>query len=389
MFLDDLPTPCLLVERQRFDRNVARMQSVAEANAVRLRPHVKTHKCIALARRQVEAGAGGITVAKVSEAEVFAAAGFDDIRLAYTPVNAGRHDRLRKLMSHARISFCVDTRAGAQIASDFYAEHDLRPDVLVEVDCGHGRCGVRWDDPASVDFVRFVAGLPGLRLAGILTHAGQSYSGPRGGETEEAALRRVSAEERDRMLDFAVRLHAAGVPGVEPGSFEISIGSTPSLRYFENRPRDGFTVTEVRPGNYVFHDAIQVALGVAAWTDCALTVLATVVSRHRDRDGMERLYLDAGKKILTSDTGYGTDGYGQILYNARTMQPLPHARLTALSEEHGWVQVTGGATLDVGDRIRIVPNHACVAVNTQDLLYLVDGEAVVDTLPVDARGCVY
>ncbi len=396
MLIDDLPTPCLLVERRRLDANLARMQALADARNVRLRPHTKTHKSAVIARQQLDGGARGITVAKVSEAEVFAGAGFEDIRVAFTVVSRDRHERLRKLGRQARISFCVDTRAGAEIASAFYADQDAPAEVLVEVDVGHGRAGVRWDDAASIDFVRFVAGLPGLRLAGILTHAGQSYLGPRGDETRENALRRVAAEERDRMLDFAARLYQAGVPGVSPdappdaaGAFEISIGSTPSMRYFENRTHEGFRITEIRPGNYVFHDAIQVALGVADWPDCALTVLATVVSKHRDASGQERLFLDAGKKILTADTGYGTDGYGRILYNARTMQPLPHAHLAALSEEHGWVRIPGGATLDVGDRIRVVPNHACLAVNTQDLLYVVDGEAVVDTLPVDARGCVY
>jgi D-serine deaminase-like pyridoxal phosphate-dependent protein len=151
---------------------------------------------------------------------------------------------------------------------------------------------------------------------------------------------------------------------------------------------DGFRVTEIRPGNYVFHDAMQHALHVAGLRSCALTVLTTVVSRHRDRAGKERLFVDAGKKVITSDTGYGTDGYGILLYNARTMQPLPHAHITALSEEHGWLEVMGGSTLAVGNRVRFVPNHACVTVNTQDLMYVVEGDDVVDSLPVDARGRV-
>lgn len=385
MYLDDLPTPCLLVDAKRLARNLARMQEKAEAAGVRLRPHTKTHKSVLLARRQLDLGAAGITVAKVGEAEVFAAAGFDDIRLAYTIVGEERYERLAKLMEKARISFCVDTLAGARTAAAFFAARGETAEVLIEVDCGYGRCGVRWDDPHAVDFAREVAALPGLRLAGLLTHAGHSYHGPHDGETEEEALRRVSAEERDHLLAFAVRLSEAGIPGVVPGAFEISIGSTPTMRYFEPATRGGFGITEIRPGNYVFNDAIQVRLGVAAWADCALTVLTTVVSRHRDAGGQERLFLDAGKKILTSDTGYRTDGHGQLLYNPRTMEPLPHARIVALSEEHGWVRVTGGATLDVGDRVRVVPNHACVSVHTQDLVYLIDGETVIDTLPVDAR----
>ena len=260
--------------------------------------------------------------------------------------------------------------------------------MLVEIDAGYGRCGLRWDDTGTPAFARQIAAMPGLRLAGILTHAGHSYHGPHDGETQEAALRRVSAEERDRMLEVAARWHAAGVPGVTPDTFEISIGSTPSMRYFENREHEGFSITEIRPGNYVFHDMTQVSLGVATLRECALTVLATVFSKHRDRAGRERLFLDAGRKVFTSDTGRLTEGHGVILYNPAEMVPHPHARLTGLSEEHGWVQVRGGATYSVGDRVRVVPNHACVSVNTQDVIYLVDGDEVVHEWPVDARGRV-
>jgi D-serine deaminase-like pyridoxal phosphate-dependent protein len=386
--LDDLATPAVVVERRRLANNLARMQAKADAQGVRLRPHTKTHKSVALARRQLEGGARGLTVAKPGEAEVYVAAGFDDVRLAYTVVGEEKHARLLRLMDRARLSFCVDTPEGARAASDFYAARERRAEVLVEVDCGYGRCGVRWDRPESVDFVRFVASLPGLRLAGILTHAGQSYHGPCEYETAEDALRRVSAEERDRMLVFAAALREAGVPGVAPESFEISIGSTPSMRFFENRTHGGFRITEIRPGNYVFNDAMQVGLSSAGLDDCALTVLATVVSKHRETTGQERLFLDAGKKVFTSDIGYHTRGHGILLYNARTMEPLPHARITGLSEEHGWVRVSGGSTLRVGDRVRVVPNHACVVVNTQDTLYLVDGEDVLTAWPVDARGRV-
>lgn len=388
MIIDDLSTPCILVERRRLDANLEQMQARATANRVALRPHTKTHKSVAIARHQRGVGAQGITVAKVGEAEVFVEDGFDDVRLAYPVVGRDKHERLLALMDRARLSFCVDTLEAARQASAVYAEQEREADVLVEIDTGYGRCGVRWDDPDLVAFVEAVAGLPGLALVGILTHAGNAYYGPEEGETKEQALRRVMAEERDRMLDVADRLQAAGVPGVRPDAFTISVGSTPSMRYFENRKQDGFRITEIRPGNYVFHDAIQASLGAATLQDCALTVLATVISKHRDRSGRERLFLDAGRKVFTSDTGSLTDGYGIILYNPAQMVVHPHAHLTGLSEEHGWVQVRGGATFSVGDRVRVVPNHACVVVNTQDTLYLVDGENVIHEWPVDARGRV-
>lgn len=386
MILDDLPTPCLLVERSRLEANLQAMQSRADDNKVRLRPHIKTHKSIPLARMQVGLGARGVTVAKVGEAERITRGGFDDIRIAYPVVGDDKLERILALRETARISFCVDTAAGARMASDYLSAKEIELEVLLIVDVGAGRCGVDPDDDRAVRLARDVAEMPGLNLSGILTHAGQAYKGPGDGETKEAALRRVSDHERDVMLRFAGRLREAGL--AEPASFEISVGSTPTARVFEERELGGFRVTELRPGNYVFYDAMQVALGSARLDECALTVLTTVVSRHRNRSGRERLFADAGSKTVTSDTGALTEGYGQLLYNARRMQPMPHARITNLSEEHAWIEVAGGSTLEVGSRIRFVPNHACVCMNLQDVVYVVDGENVVDSWPVDARGQV-
>jgi len=386
---DDIPTPALLVERSRLERNLDVMQGRADAQGVRLRPHTKTHKSVTLARMQTDRGARGLTVAKPGEAEVFVDAGFSDIRLAYTVVGRDKLERLAALAGRAKVSFCVDTVEGARAAASVFSERGQTADVLVEVDIGYHRCGIWWDDPASLSFLRFVAEEPGLNLVGILTHAGHAYAGPvMEGESHADALRGVMREERDRMLELATRAREAGIPGVTPGRFEISVGSTPSMRHFENVDRGGYRITEIRPGNYVYHDATQVAIGAAAWTDCALTVMATVVSRHRNPDGSDRVFLDAGKKVFTSDRTPGTGTYGTLLWNPRVMEPLPHARLDGLSEEHGWVSVPGGATLAVGDRVRIVPAHACVAVNTQEQVFVVDGEKVVDAWGVDARGRV-
>ncbi len=386
MILSDLDTPRLLVEQPRLDANLRRMQERADAQSVALRPHLKTHKSVAIARRQIQGGARGITVAKPEEAEVFAEAGFGDIRLAYCVVGEAKWTRLYRLMERGvRVSFCVDTVEGARRASAFFAERDTEAEVLIEVDTGYGRCGVAWDHPEAPVLAKAVRDLPGLRLVGLLTHAGNAYAGPNEGETKQAALIRTMQKERDRMLDLATRLHDAGMLDADA---ELSIGSTPTMRVFENTERGPFTITEIRPGNYVFHDMEQVALGSATLADCALTVLATVISKQPDERGGSRLFLDTGKKVFTSDTGYGTYGFGVLLYNPERMVALPHADLFALSEEHGWVRVPGATTLDVGDRVRIVPNHACVAVNTQEELVVVDGEAVVERWPVDARGAV-
>ncbi len=382
MTIDEIRTPALLIERSRLEANLQQMQELANRESVDLRPHTKTHRCIGIAERQRDLGAAGITVAKVGEAEVYAAAGFDDIRIAYEVVGRSTYERLAALQHRATISVCVDTPEGADMLSKWFHGTGHTIDVLIEVDTGYGRCGVRWDAPDSIAFVRHVSELPGLKWRGLLTHAGNAYHGPASPEeSSDDALVRYADEERDRMLDFALALRDAGLmPDV------ISIGSTPTMSRFRNTEKEGLRITEIRPGNYVFNDAIQVGLGTTPIENCALTVLATVMSRHRDRSGVERVYLDAGKKVVTADTGVATNGYGILLYNPRTMTPLPHADIVALSEEHGWVEVQGGSTLHVGDQVRFVPNHACVAVDTRDTLVLVDGDEVVEVLTVDARG---
>jgi D-serine deaminase-like pyridoxal phosphate-dependent protein len=386
MLISDLETPALIVDLQRLEANLRRYQGIADEQAVRLRPHAKTHKCVAVAREQREHGASGLTVAKPSEAEVFAAAGFDDIRIAYPVVGEAKWARLARMMEGGtRVSFCVDTQAGARGASSFFAERSLFAEVLIEVDTGHGRSGVRWDRPEAPQLARMLTGLPGLRLAGLLTHGGHSYHGPTADESREAALRRVMSEERDRILALATELHEAGL--LEIGA-ELSVGSTPTAGVFENRQRGPFRITEIRPGNYVFHDAQQVALGSARLAECALTALASVVSVQPDPAGGTRLFLDAGKKVLTTDTGFRVDGHGILLYDPIRMTALPHARISGLSEEHGWVTVPGAATLDVGDRVQIVPNHACVTVATADELHVASGEEIVATWRVEARGAL-
>jgi len=291
MHINDLSTPALLVHKNRLEANIARMQAKADFEGVALRPHTKTHKSVDLAHLQSQTGAKGLTVAKVGEAEVFAKAGFKDLRLAYPIVGQEKHARiLRLLQLGTHVSFCVDTPEGARSASDFYASHQTQVDVLIEVDVNYGRTGIPWNRREALDFVRLVKTLPGLRLRGILCHAGQSYHGPEHeAEPLDEALARVAREERGMMLSFAHRMAEAGL--ATPEDFEISIGSTPSVKHFVQQERSGFRITEIRPGNYVFNDGTQVALGVVPTADCALTVLTTVVSRQRSLRGKDKLFF--------------------------------------------------------------------------------------------------
>ncbi len=386
--VEDIPTPAILIDRQRLERNLRRMQDRADREGAALRPHIKTHKMVALAQRQQELGARGLTVAKTSEAEVFARAGFNDLRIAYTVVGEDKHRRIAAMADGVRMGFCVDSLEAARQASAVYTASAVAVDVLIEIDAGYGRCGIRWDDPGLPAFARQVASLPGLHLVGILTHEGNSYPASGGVEERRAAIYSAMVTARDRMLLVAILLSAAGIRGVHPDHFEISVGSTPSMGVFENRNMEGFRITEMRPGNYVFHDMMQSSAGTCELDDCALTVLATVVSRRRDAAGTERLFLDAGRKVFTSDLAPLYPGYGCLLYNAARMVSHPHVRLTGLSEEHGWCRVLGGATFGIGDKVRIVPNHACVVVNTQKEAWIVSDGDVVAIWPVDAQSCV-
>jgi D-serine deaminase-like pyridoxal phosphate-dependent protein len=331
---------------------------------------------------QRAAGAHGFAAAKPSEAEVFVDAGFQDVGLCYPTVGDERVRHVRRLAERARLWVGADSAEGVRALSAAFEGAALPLDVRLEVDTGYGRTGVRTAAEA-VALGRLVAELPGLHLAGVFTHEGHAYAGPAEGETPEAALRRVMAQARERILDAAEALGAAGL--ADPAHFAVSVGSTPTAHVFDHAVRGAWRVTELRPGNYVFHDAQQVALGSARLEDCALTVLATVVAVHEKQLGQERVFLDAGKKVFTTDLGYARRDYAIPIYNARTMRPHPHLSLDGLSEEHGWVRVRGHATLAVGDRLRLVPNHACVCVHTQSRLFLVDGETVIEELPVDAR----
>ena len=384
MLIDDLPTPALLVDTTRLTANIDRMQTKANAQNVNLRPHAKTHKSPDVATLQREAGAVGLTVATLDEAEQFADAGFTDLTIAYPMVGDLAHRRIRALRERASVRFCVDTEAGITQAANAYSADDP-VEVLLEIDTGHGRCGVTPDGDALIPRARQIIGAETLRLAGVLTHAGQSYAGPDASETPEEALRRASHQETHRILEAATRIYNEASPHVAKDDFTVSIGSTPSMRYLENTEREGLRITEIRPGNYVFYDAMQHTLGACPLDHCALTVYTQVVSRHRLPNGTERVFVDAGKKVMTTDTGAQTSGFGIPLYNAAFMREHPHVQITNLSEEHGWMQVPGGATMGVGDRLRIVPNHACVTVATQPVLYAVDRDEVVDTWPVLSR----
>ena len=368
MHLSDLSTPQVLVDRTRLLNNIVRVQDLANAAGLALRPHAKTHKSPVIAKWQIERGAVGICCAKVGEAEVFVSGGIDDIRLPY-PIHPQNSSRVLSLMNRASISIIVDHLSVAKRWSDTMRIAGRSLDVLVKVDVGFHRCGI---DPGrgALDFICRVSELPGLRLRGLLSHAGHGYQA-----CSDDELKAIAAGEAEILTGLRDAAHASGI-----ALDEISVGATPTLRFSVKEPG----VTELRPGNYVYFDRTQVGLGSASLQDCALTVLATVVSKP----ATDRIVLDCGSKTLTTDVARGmtpTTGYGCVLTpdGASVDATLSIERL---SEEHATVRVHGGTMLEPGDRVRVLPNHSCVVSNMVDEIRLVEGEQVVDTLNVAARG---
>jgi D-serine deaminase-like pyridoxal phosphate-dependent protein len=362
----------VLVDRQRVERNLDRMQSAVAASGLRLRPHAKTHKSIELAKRQIAGGAIGICCAKPGEAEVFAEGGIDNIRLPY-PLNPVNAERVIELLDRTRLSFIVDDLEIARGWSRAMIQAGRQVDVLVKVDVGFHRCGIDPSREDAAETVARVAGLEGLRFCGLLSHAGHGY-----GARSSAELCRMAEMEAETLASLRDRLHGLGVEVAE-----ISVGATPTARFSVKQPG----ITELRPGNYIYFDRTQVGLGAADWNDCALSVLARVVSKP----AADRIILDSGSKTLTNDLARGFEpapGHGTALTAVQGEQ-VPDLRLVIdrLSEEHANVRVSGGAhPLSVGDLVRIIPNHSCVVANLVDAAWLVDGEIVVERLEISARG---
>ncbi len=342
-----MDTPCVVVDINRLRYNIEDMASFASSRGLKLRPHIKAHKTVEIAHMQIDAGASGITVSKLGEAEVMFKAGIVDILLAYPLIGPEKLTRARALLqAGCRLSFVVDSVEGAQALSQLNAASSV--DVLVEVDSGLERCGLL-PGRGLVEYCCWLVQQPGIRLRGILTHAGHVYACSNAAEVEK-----IGKNEGSVMVAAADSLRQAGID-VEV----VSIGATPTVKHGGLIPG----VTEIRPGNYVFYDAMQVALGVVPLERCSLAVESTVVSRPTP----QRAVIDAGAKVLALDTG----AHGNKLLSGHGILPNPSWKLTRLSEEHGIIE---GATLPgIGEKVKIVPNHACPVVNLTDELLLSDG----------------
>jgi D-serine deaminase-like pyridoxal phosphate-dependent protein len=357
--VEAVDTPAVVIDLDAVEANIAAMARIASAAGVHLRPHAKTHKMVQVARMQLDAGARGVTVAKLGEAEVMTAGGIRDVLIAYPIVGEAKLARLCALAAENEVRVAADSFAVLEGISRAAAKRGLRIKALLEVDSGFGRCGLQSPEE-TIDLARNAARLPGVELCGLLGFAGQGYAA-RTSEELQAIGREEGASLvaiRERLGDEGIRLD------------EVSVGSTPTSRYAAQVPG----VTEIRPGTYVFSDRTQVHLGWGDARGCALTVLATVVSRPLPT----RAIVDVGTKGLTSDAA-PVPGFGDVV--AR-----PGLVVTGLTEEHGILTVGNDEQLEIGDRVEIIPNHACGTLNMFDRAYVRRGSTLVDCWEVSARG---
>jgi D-serine deaminase-like pyridoxal phosphate-dependent protein len=368
-YAEGLDTPCVIVDLTLLERNIAEMAALAYEAGVALRPHVKTHKTPQIAAMQLDAGAVGLTCAKVGEAEVLADSGFTDLFVCFPLVTEAKARRLAALAARPgmALSTIVDSPQGVAALSAAFAGAAEPLETLVKVDTGLGRVGVA-PGAATVDLARSVEVAPGLRFGGVCAHEGFTYGLPDPEERAEAA--RVGAE--------ALAATAEALSAVDLPAARVSVGATPGMDALATTPG----VTEIRPGNYVFYDAMQVGLGAASFDRCALRVLATVVS-HAARD---RAVIDAGSKTLTTDRGaHGqttAGGYGAIVGRE-------DIHIERLSEEHGWLRLDpAGNDVEIGEILEIVPVHACPVANLAHELMVVRDDTVLERWGVAAAGRV-
>jgi len=361
MHLPEIDTPALLVDLDTMERNLQRVADYTQAHGLRLRPHTKTHKSPRIGRRQLELGAAGLTVAKVGEAEVMLDAGPRDLLVAFPVIGHAKLDRLMAVARRTRVTVSLDSLCAAQQLSTAAEAAGVNIGVLAETDVGLGRVGV---SPGAelLDLARGIQRLPGLSLEGIAFYPGHiKDNGPPGKEAMAALGRLIES----MLADF--RRAGIAVP-------IVSGGSTPSLFHSHELPG----LNEIRPGTYVYNDWNTVQSGGCTPEDCAATLLVTVVSTARPG----QIVVDGGSKTFSSDrlAGSAESTFGHVL-------EAPEAVFHKMNEEHGYIDVRQcGRKFEIGERLGIIPNHICVAVNLHERVYGIRNGKVEEVWEVAGRG---
>ncbi|MBS4218623.1 alanine racemase [Bacillus sp. FJAT-49711] len=358
-----LDTPSLIIDEVKMQKNIEKLAEIAEKNGVSLRPHTKTHKIPDFAKRQIAAGAKGITVAKVGEAEVMAQHGIQDIFIAYPIVTESKIERVAELSKSINLIIGVDSFEGAAKISEVAKRHQITIQVRLEVDIGFRRTGVPYED--AIKFAAELQNREGIEFLGIYTYRGFFMNGKPTLELEKAGL-----EEGQLMVDLAERMRSQGIQ-----VRDISVGSTPTAPFAAMVKG----ITEIRPGTYIFYDRMQAALDASSLDECAAYIQATVVSRP----SKDLMIIDGGSKTFATDVGPNSDplflkGFGHIV-------EAPHAIFERISEEHGMVKINKEDPFKVGDIVHIIPNHICSTVNLHDKVFLKRGDQFEEKT-VYARG---
>lgn len=371
LVIAELPTPHLLLDRRKLERNLARVRSRAARLGVRLRPHGKTAKSAEVVRRALGDGPPSVTVSTLREARYFAAQGLRDI-LHAVGIAPNRLPEAAALL-HDGVDLTLTTDSAAVAAEIVRAGRELGVQfaAMIEVDVGEHRGGVPPGSPELLAIARVLHD-GGVAVRGIMAHAGHTY-----GCTEPGAIAAIAEAERAGAVAAAARLRDAGIP-----CREVSVGSTPGALFA--RHLEG--VTEFRPGVYMFMDLFQAGVGCCGLDDIALTVLSTVIN-HRPAEGTA--HIDAGALALSKDRSTAVQpadrGFGLVT----DVFGLPHPGLTveAVHQEHGRLAGPGGvpfAVLPIGSRVRVLPNHACMTAAMYDRYAVVDGTELGDRQPVEA-----
>jgi D-serine deaminase-like pyridoxal phosphate-dependent protein len=353
--LSQISTPALILDLDRVETNLRRMQDRATSLGVELRPHIKTHKCLEIAQMQRDLGCSGLTVSTLYEARVFSERGFDDLTWAF-PVILNRLEEALQLAHGVDLGLLVDSKEAVAALEE--TREPLR--VWIKVDSGYHRAGVDPESPLARELAERLRDSTTLRFAGLLTHAGHAYN-----TRSMKELAAVAEQERSTLVNLAELLRSSGI-----GVPAVSVGSTPTMSVVE----DLGGVDEMRPGNYVFFDLMQARLGSCSIDDCAVTVLASVVS---SQPGAGHCVIDAGALALSKDGLPKVDdgtSFGEVLDAGLPGPPIDATRVRSLSQEHGILD----RALEVGRRVRVLPVHSCLTAACFDEYVVVRGDRVLD-----------
>jgi D-serine deaminase-like pyridoxal phosphate-dependent protein len=348
MHIDELETPVPVVDIDRMEANIARLQMYLDEHKIANRPHIKTHKIPAIAKMQMDAGAIGITCQKVSEAEVMANAGFDNIFLPYNIIGEAKLKRLMALAARINIRVTADSAFTSRGLSNAAMLADLNLTVLIECDTGAGRCGVQSPQEAA-ELARLIGSLPHLHFGGLMTYPSNEN------------------------LDDFVRATRSLLKEDHLPIEQVSGGGTPTMWEAHLHPE----LTEHRAGIYVYGDRLTLRSGAVTLDTSALRIITTIVSRPTQDRGI----LDAGSKTLSTDL-HGLEGYGYIC-------EYPEAKIYQLTEEHGHVDFSACARKpEIGERVSVIPNHCCVVTNLFDEFVGMRDNQVEVRWQIAARGTV-